>query len=635
MCGIVGVYRSDGVDHEDRKRLDQAMDELRFRGPDGSGVWSGQKVLMGHTRLSILDPEGGQQPWKEGHSSRVLTYNGELYNHQELRGDLEKLGHSFRTECDTEVVFHAYEEWGVSCLQRFRGIFAFALFDPEDGCLWLVRDRLGVKPLYYSHHEGRCHFGSSLAAILKLSGERPRWNAAAVAHYLMTTRTDLGCQTLFEGIYSLEPGHSARVDLRSGQMDDNSYWSIPRLAAEDKLDVSLEMASEQVVDLLTQSFREQRLTSDVPVGAFLSGGIDSAILCGSLQQEGAALTAYSTGYERADYNEWSAMELTAKRCNVDWTRIQADEGSFWEDCELLIAHKGGPLSTPNEVPIFRMSEAFGRDCKVTLTGEGADEIFGGYTGPTFSALDYDRSLGAHGGVAPEALIRAYGQSHFASRQEHFLLANTWLQAGEIDRLAPRLAEADGLDRVQAWYDDLFNSNAHLTSFDAYLHVHARVNLEGLLSRLDSSTMRGSVEGRVPFTDHRVAEYLFSLPDSFKMQLSPENSWGEHRSSNVFEMDRSGAIETKRLLRRGYAQMVDPEILHRRKVSFPVPFMELLSGPLQSRLDACLERAPALTALLVGEGSLRQVLEASGAKRRLLAWLLMNLALTEQKWDVGY
>jgi asparagine synthase (glutamine-hydrolysing) len=635
MCGIVGVYSRQGLMENDHAIISRALDILRYRGPDASGVWSDNRVLIGHTRLAIIDPACGQQPWLEAGSRVVLSYNGELYNYLELRRMLESKGYAFRTNCDTEVLFYAYAEWGESCLEKLRGIFAFAVMDPANDCLWLVRDHLGVKPLYYQRTPARLSFASSLAAILTMQAEAPRWWQPAVAHYLMTSRTEIGNATLFQGVHNLEPGTFLRLALSSGEVITKRYWNLPKVTAADKPEAPIATAKARVVDLLDQSCREQLLSSDVPVGAFLSGGLDSAILCDSLRQEGAALTAYSIGYARDHYNEWPAMARTAERCGLNWVQVQATEEGFWEDCKALIAHKGGPLATPNEVPIYRMAEAFGKDCKVTLTGEGADEIFGGYSGPTFSAFDYDRSLGADGGVCSKALMRAYGKSQFQSRSEHFLLANSWLQPTELNRLFPGLdKDQNGLSAVESWYQDFFSGVKELTTFDAYLHLHARVNLEALLNRLDSSTMRASIEGRVPFTDHRIAEYLFTLPDHYKMRLSSVINSQQRASMNVFELDQAGAIETKRLLREAYVGRVDAEILARRKVSFPVPFMELLEGNLNPNLQAALSEAPALTSLLGATKGLMQSLEDAGTKKPLLAWLLLNLALTEKQWQVG-
>lgn len=634
MCGILGFFRRDGLNPEDQSAALAAMDCLRFRGPDAIGSWTGEKVFLGHTRLSILDPESGQQPWVDEKTGGVLVYNGEIYNYRELRNQLEGRGHLFRTGCDTEVLWNSYLEWGECCLSRLRGIFAFAIMDPRKRRLWLVRDRLGVKPLYYHRCNDGFVFASSLAAILTMRQDSPRWSLPSIVHYLMTARTELGSGTLYESVYNLEPGTFLRLDLETGSFGIERYWSLPRISPEDKGEEDMERAAGQVRDLLDGSFREQHLSSDVPVGAFLSGGLDSAILSASVQREGAALTAYSIGYERDRYNEWQAMERTALRSGLNWKRVTATEENFWEDCELLIRNKGGALTTPNEVPIYRMAEAFGKDCKVTLTGEGADEIFGGYAGPTFAAFDFDRSMGLHGGVSQQALLRAYGRSRFSSRSEHFLIANTWFRKRELEVLLPAFAGCrDGLEAVEGWYSTRFDALSELSSLDAYLHIHARVNLEALLNRLDSSTMRASIEGRVPFTDHRLAEYVFSLPDSFKMGLSAGFAPDELGSKNAFELDQGGHIETKKLLRRAYQSRVDPEILRRPKVSFPVPFIELLGGVYKDRLDGLLRESAGLSSLLAGDGPLADSLAKAGPKSPMLSWLMLNLALTEKIWGV--
>jgi len=610
------------------------MERLRFRGPDAEGTWMNERVFLGHTRLAILDPGNGRQPWSDPDHGGILVYNGEIYNHRELRGALEARGWAFRTECDTEVLWYAYREWGESCLSRLRGIFAFAIMDPHLGKLWLVRDRLGVKPLYYHASKEGFAFASSLSAIHGLRKEAPRWAAGPLMHYLMTARPELGRETLFDSIYNLEPGTFLTLDIDSGTYSTERYWSLPRIAGKDKRDGDEASIRQEVLNLLGSSFREQHLSSDVPVGAFLSGGIDSAILSSSVQSEGAALTAYSIGYERENYNEWEAMSRTARRCGLNWKQVTATEAGFWEDCECLLDHKGSVLTTPNEVPIYQMAKALRQDCTVALTGEGADEIFGGYAGPTFAAFDYDRSRGACGGVSQEALLRAYGRSRFNSRSEHFLIANTWFRGSEVSALFPTFSDrGGGLQAVSGWYDERFAELAELTTLDAYLHLHVRVNLEALLNRLDSSTMRASVEGRVPFTDHRVVEYLFQLPDRYKMGCRAGLEASEVRSKNAFELDQAGWVETKRLLRSAYASRVDAEILRRRKVSFPVPFIELFAGAESERLKDLLRSSTGLPALLAEGQSLVDVLGKASGKAPLLSWLLFNLALIENKWGV--
>ena len=222
-----------------------------------------------------------------------------------------------------------------------------------------------------------------------------------------------------------------------------------------------------------------------------------------------------------------------------------------------------------------------------MTGEGADEIFGGYAGPTYCAIDYDRSLGLYGGIEKSALIRGYGSKAFSSRREHFLVVNSWIKASKIERDFPGLYKqrSSPLAQVNQQYDGQFKKSEQLTTFDAYLHQHAQINLEGLLNRLDSSTMLASVEGRVPFTDHRLAEKLFKLPDSFKMRLHQNVKIESLQHLNSFEIIQHGQLETKRLLRAAFQNKISPSIMNRKKVSFPVPFIEWFQTSLQAPLPS--------------------------------------------------
>ena len=631
MCGIIGLFRRDGLRSDDDAKVDSAMRRIRLRGPDGSGSWSDGRVQLGHTRLAIVDPSAGQQPWIDEVSGTVLVFNGEIYNFAELRVELTQKGHVFQSNCDTEVLLFAYLEWGKACLERLRGIYAFALYDPRQEMLWLVRDRLGVKPLYYRSEGDSWLFASSLAGLNALSKAPPKWNADAVSHYLMTARTELGALTLYEDALSLEPGTCLTIALNEDSHAIEPYWSVPRVREEDKLDLPFEELAENCRDLLGSAIGEQLLSSDVPVGGFLSGGLDSAILCGEIGEKQQHFTAYSIGYGRNSYNEWEAMRCTAQANGLNWMRVEAAESDFWTDWNWLVGNRGVALSTPNEVPIFRMAQAFSKDCKVALTGEGADEIFGGYAGPTFCAFDYDRSRS--GAISEQALMRGYGVTQFGSRKEHFLRANSWMQSGEMSHLFPGLREATAdFSGAADWYGSFFEATEALTTFDAYLHLHARVNLEGLLNRLDSSTMSASVEGRVPFTDHRLVELLFTLPDALKMRLQTKIGAKTLAEMNAFELDAAGAIQTKRLLRESFRERVPERILRRKKVSFPVPFLELLSGPLLSNAQEVLANAPALSDLL-GIEELYAVLANGDPRSGLRAWLLVNLALAEQNHGI--
>lgn len=637
MCGIAGIYRKSGLQAHARDQLDLAIKSLKNRGPNSCGTLLQKQVGLAHTRLAILDPQSGLQPWCDEASKVTLIFNGEIYNFKELRKLLENKNHVFEGQSDTEVLAKAYLEWGIDCVQHLRGMFAFALLDPSADRLWLIRDRLGVKPLYYHYNAEAMSlsFASNVATLLNMGCVAPEWDQTAVAHYLMTTRTHLGDKTLLKGIATVQAGEKIQLTLSEGHISQQHYWSLPKIARQDKEDpLNFDTCSRGIRDDICAITQEQ-VVSDVPVGMFLSGGIDSSILANCLQlQASDQLYCASIGYPSDRYNEWPAIEKAVHFNRLAWNSLSAKPEDFYPDWQHLILQKGLPLSTPNEIPIWRLADDFSRQHTVAMTGEGADEIFGGYAGPTFCAYDYDRSCGLFGGIDPQALVRAYGTDQFTCRREHFLQVNSWIKGPQLKQRVPGLFTNghDPLAEINAHYDTAFESLKELTTFDAYLHLHANKNLECLLNRLDHSTMCASIEGRVPFTDHRLVEKLFTLPDDYKMQLLPDSRAHRHHTHNSFELIDRGQVITKRLLRHAFRKHVHPEILQRPKMSFPVPFIEWFQSELKESFRACLRDSPILNQLLS-----RQVMQAllfsESAINSLEAWPLMNLALTEKAWNI--
>lgn len=635
MCGISGIFRQNGLREPDSRAIDRSLERLNARGPDSKGVFRNGQVILGHRRLAILDPQMGAQPWEDPESGVVLTYNGELFNYRELRGTLEACGHVFQTNCDTEVLMHAYLEWGLDALGHLNGMFAFAILDQKANRLWLVRDRLGVKPLFLFQGKGFLAFASSVAGLLVHPEIDSVWDPVALGHYFLTIRTSLGSRTMIQGVESLMPGEFFSLDLKSGKSTRKTYWRLPVVAPSDKPTRDLNpMLCEELGSLFDQAVQGQ-LISDVPLGGFLSGGLDSSVLVGSiLSGKAAPFHAYNIGYKRTGYNEWNYVREAAEFHGIDCRMIELEEEGYLDDWRSLIAFKGLPLSTPNEVPILRLAKAFRGEFTVAMTGEGADEIFGGYTLPTFCAFDYDRSHGSHGGISPEALQRGYGRTNLGTRREHFLMVNSWLSESVQKSLLPGLfrGKDSPLEKVSAWYDTLFDSLNDCSTFDAYLHVHARVNLEGLLNRLDNSTMAASVEGRVPYTDHRIAEWAFALPDHLKMNLRSGFNADDVSHLNIFDLQQNNCIESKRMLRATFQDRVPVPVLKREKVSFPVPFQEWFNSWLREPYQQVLRHSNLASSILDPHFRLQEM----GAKSNIngmLAWPLMNLAIMEELWDV--
>jgi asparagine synthase (glutamine-hydrolysing) len=477
--------------------------------------------------------------------------------------------------------------------------------------------------------------------MLSLPQVPHRLDLPAVSHYLTSVRTSLGRRSLIRDVSALQPGET--LSLAPGREAVlRTYWRIPVVAAGDKPDPGLGAAAEQACSLLREAVTAQ-MVSDVPLGGFLSGGLDScAITHFAHARTAEAYRTYNVGYEGEGYNEWPFARESAAfygvPCDIECLSADGYPG-VWQR---LIREKGLPLSTPNEVPIVHLAEALRQTCTVALSGEGSDEIFGGYPIPHFSARDFELSRRSPPG--PDSVLspfernleQVYGRCFFHCLADHYFAGNSWIPMARkrlllTDSAWETLEEDDALF---CWYEDLFDELAPCTAFDAYMHVHARVNLEGLLSRVDSSTMSASVEARVPFTDHRLVEFLFSLPDSHKIDWLDAGAREQGLSLPAVELDRRGLLETKRLLRRGLQGAVPDSILRRPKMSFPVPFPAWFADSWRPLATAAVE-ASSLPGSLFDAGAVQALLSGSDLPLNALAlWPVVNLCLWQTEWNLS-
>jgi asparagine synthase (glutamine-hydrolysing) len=636
VCGIIGICRAEPVSEKERHEVEQGADWMRLRGPDGSGFIARDGIYFGHRRLAILDLEGGKQPWVDRESGNVLVFNGELFNFRELRSKLLAKGAVLRTNSDTELLMAAYLIWGRGCLEHFNGMFAFALYDPSDRNCWLVRDRLGVKPLYYHFDKKSLRFASSMKGIFAFSGIERRIDIAAAAHYFRTIRTTLGRRTLVDGVYSLGAGET--LLWRADDMFEPkplSYWNLFELSLSEKVRQPTFAEACAETRERVQAAVELQMISDVPLGGFLSGGLDSSILaCEASSVLGGQLGTFSVGYEQEGYQEWDAIRESVNYHQLVNEEIHLQPDDYPGDWRWLIAEKGQPLSTPNEVSIYRLARAFERRYKVALSGEGADEVFGGYIIPTFCAFDWDRFVLGAGLMEPNCFKKTYGTEQPGTRQEHFFRINSWISRERMALIFDSAFLPEQLnDPVDDHYRELFARTTSDSTFGAYMKIHACVNLEGLLARLDTSTMAASVEGRVPFTDHHLVEWLFSLPDSYKMLLRPGYNPEVIKHQSVYEIDCEGLVESKRLLRGAYSKNIPDVILRRRKVSFPVPLTELFRGPCYELYLAAMDVAGEPARLL--RPDLRRGLWSKQVIDPMLAWPMVNLFLWQKEFGISF
>ena len=627
MCGISGVVHTNSkqITNSDTHKLHASLTQLKSRGPDAQASCQGPNWIIGHTRLSIIDLSGGVQPMQDDTTGVTLSYNGEIYNYKSLRKELESKGHSFKTDSDTEVLLRSYLQWGVECSSKLLGCFAFAVLDPLKNKLVIIRDRLGVKPVYYCQTGASVFFASSVSAVKQLSGSS-ELDHAAISHYLTSCRITFGERTLFKDIKILPAGTIMEISLENNESKISRYWSRPALSAEDKKDSVPKDLLDQTKSLVVESIKD-RLISDVPVGCFLSGGLDSAVVVKEAVKhalEEYPLYCAGTPFEKYNEFEYAAEMAGSLGKSIEEVRISPE--TFFDDWKMLIREKGLPLSTPNETSIYRLAKALGKKCTVALTGEGSDEVFGGYLMPQFGIYDFLRAPKSEDDDENQLywkIMHRYGRPFFYNEADHFFSTHSWMpvsdKAGLFTGDIWNSLEDD--DEVFTFYEDFIERYSHLSAFDRRMHLHAEINLEGLLNRVDSSTMAASIEARVPFTDHRLVEFAFKQSDNWKIDYRNEQCRSKADDLLVEEIEKENLVETKRLLRNAYKKELPTSIIDRKKMSFPVPFQEWLSGELSEELKSfCIE-----TSTKTGLFNAKAVEDMFTSKNRNL-WLVANLCL---------
>lgn len=620
MCGIFGVVaardRTPSISIEQAERL---RDSLAHRGPDGAGAWRGDGAILTHRRLAVIDPgPAGAQPFVSDDGRFILVYNGEIYNDADLRRELTTLGARFRTHCDTETLLRAIETWGLDALPRIRGMFAFALWDTRERLLTLARDPLGVKPLYLTVNEREVAFASEPSVLARMPGFSARPNMAMVSAYLSTIRTVLGNDTLFEDVLALAPGQLAQCDL-SGQAPVArvlTWWQGPRSDG----DVDESVAAERVRRAMTDSVRAH-LRADVPTCCLLSGGLDSTITTSLATKDHASLRTYCAGARREGEIEsmFAGDDLSFARdaasfLGTDHAEAIVTREMFAERWPWMIERLGVPLSTPNEIAIHAVASRLREDgCVVTLSGEGADELFAGYEGPMLAAAEFVAKRAAReittGGGRFELESNAWAPP---AMKELLLTPSAWHAAGRDEPLF-------GL------YDAEFRRAAHeacgdedANALDAHLRFHRRVNLTGLLQRLDTSTMLASVEGRTPFADVVIAELAESLPMRAKFAVHALAGAGAGAESC------DAHARTKIALREAFRADLPASIVDRPKASFPLPFQAWVGDHAGALRSSDFARSVFSEAVV-------EVVAQDPTRNWRLAWPMINIALWGRRW----
>jgi asparagine synthase (glutamine-hydrolysing) len=565
MCGITAVL--DATNGNLRPVVETMTSTLRHRGPDDADTWQSEGVALGHRRLSIVDLSPlGRNPMT--YQDRYwITYNGEIYNFRTLRGELERAGYRFRSQTDTEVILASYDHWGAACLQRFVGMFAFALWDIARGEMFLARDRVGKKPLYYAEYGARVAVASELKAI----AADPRFprivDPRAVAQYLRYGYVPAPL-SIYAHARKLPPGHYAIV--RRGAVETFRYWDPVPIADAAAAINDVENAERRLEELLRDAVG-LRMLADVPVGAFLSGGIDSSLVVALMQEQSASpVKTFTIRFDDPAFNEADHAAAVARHLKTDHYEQTCDARQMLEVVDLLPDAFDEPFADSSAIPTYLVSKIARQRVTVALSGDGGDELFFGY--PRYwhhmntswvltTPPSIRRAAAAVIGAVPRRTFRRAAhvlRSEGGDRYERFI---SWWSADEVRRLTgdepERSAAYEDVERRANHVDE----NLRPTLLDLVTYLP-----EDILAKVDRASMQVSLETRCPLLDHRVVEFALGLPLDLKWQ--------------------SGT--TKWLLRRLLYRRVPPALVERPKMGFGVPLTSWLRGPLRDRADRVFE-----------------------------------------------
>ncbi len=568
MCGIAGVIEPFGVTPE-RAVLEAMGVALAHRGPDDAAVGVYGRAGLSFRRLSIIDVAGGAQPIDNEDGTLHLVLNGEIYNHQELRAELERRGHRFRTRSDVEVVVHGYEELGDEVVGRLRGMFAFALWDEKRQRLLLARDRLGQKPLVFHHRGDRLAFASELQGLLADPGVPRAADLLSLHHYLSYLYVP-SPRTAFVGVQKLPPAHL--LVFENGQVRTSRYWT---LSSKPEARITEAEAAAELRERLKEAVR-MRLMSEVPLGAFLSGGLDSSCVVALMAELGPVQT-FSIGFEEEEFDELHHARVVAERFGTRHHELVVRPKAA-EVLPLLVRHYGEPYADSSALPTYYLAQVTAEHVTVALNGDAGDELLAGYDRyklmPLFAALGHvpgaaavcRRLAGVLGPVLPRQTVRLLQSVSSRPDEAYGRVMSCFLPEQKQRLYSPELlAAVDGDDSLRLLRERFEQADAR-DIVGRTLHVDLMTYLpEDLLAKVDIATMAHGLEARSPFLDHPLVEYVARLPSS--MKLGPGGG--------------------KRLLRRAMADRLPPSILRRRKKGFGVPVSRWFRGELREMVGDCL------------------------------------------------
>ena len=573
MCGIAGIFEFGEKAHVDSGVLRRMCDVIAHRGPDDDGFFTQGRIGLGMRRLSIVDLSTGHQPISDEDGSITVVFNGEIYNHRSLRENLITRGHRYRTQSDTETIVHLYEEYGNDCVQHLRGMFAFAIWDAKQKSLFIARDRLGIKPLYYRLTPNNFIFGSEIKALQAYPGVRPEFNRSALPEFLAFGYLSAE-ETFYDDVVKLLPGHWLELNEQH-ELRVQQYWDLPLTSDEAQHDESYYVDSYRE---LLEGAVSSHLMSDVPLGVFLSGGLDSsavAALMTKIRRE--PIETFSVGYPEDAYSELPYARTVAQHLNSNHHEVFVSRQDFFGALPRLIWHEDEPIVWPSSVSLFFVADLARERVKVVLTGEGSDETLAGYSRYAFTLknMAFDR---VYRGLVPRTLRRVIRDS---------IASSAWINATARRKLSHTFLGLDGESWVSSYFDNFFSAfnqkdqkellteefSHEIEAGSAYsnvlrywkqssgellqrlLYTDIKTYLVELLMKQDNMSMAASIESRVPFLDHVLVEWAMRVPASIQIR----------------------GTAGKRILKKAMEDLLPQSIIYRPKLGFPTPWSGWLAG----------------------------------------------------------
>ncbi|HEY9063031.1 MAG TPA: asparagine synthase (glutamine-hydrolyzing) [Pseudobacteroides sp.] len=622
MCGINGfiLNKSASVDQNINK-INTMNSLITYRGPDSDGVYTDSDMALGMRRLAIIDLCTGRQPIFNEDETKVIVFNGEIYNFQGLRQELVARGHTFKTKSDTEVILHSYEEYGVDCLKKLNGMFAFAIYDIKERELFIARDRAGEKPLYYYKDQDRFVFASELKSIIKTFDIKKKIDKKALNQYFSLTYIPAPL-TIFEGIFKLEAG--SYMLYKNGSLTIEKYWNID--SREVEIIHNYDECKRRLREALFTSV-EQKMISDVPLGAFLSGGIDSSIMVGIMSKlSERPVETFTIGFKLKEFDESDRAQIVSQKNNTNHHVHFLDYTHAIEELENILETFDEPFADSSSIPTYFVSKFAGEHVKVVLTGDAGDELFGGYSKymvnyytdmynkvprvlrkSFIEPLIYKMPDRSSISRKVRKVVESSEKDMFQKRRELMFLGFNG------DRIA-KLLKAENMDSKS--YDIIeksYNKNVEFDELTRTLYTDFKIVLEGdMLVKVDRMSMLNSIETRVPMLDKNVIELAFSMPSNFK--ISGRNQ--------------------KYILKDTFKDLIPQEVLGKSKRGFAVPIGEWFKGPLKDMLLVLLSKEFILEQGIFEYEYIKKLLEDHFAERVNNAYPLWALFVF-QKWYRKY